>query len=77
MNALLEEFLQDTAQGVFGDSKDLNYGETFKYADKATKKDLKKLNNFMLDFFESDGEPEQSELDKLVEHIREVNKRAE
>ena len=69
LHSQLDAFLQDVAQGVFGDSK-LTYTDIMEYSDKATEQDIKELEEFFWDWTSALTVEEDIDIDALEEHIR-------
>ena len=68
LHSQLDAFLQDVAQGVFGDSK-LTYTDIMEYSDKATEQDIKELEEFFWDWTSALTVEEDIDIDALEEHI--------
>lgn len=60
----LDSFLQDVAQGVWGDSR-LTYTDISKYSEKATKQDIKVLREIAW----AAEDDEDMDIDELEHHI--------
>lgn len=68
LHSRLNEFLQDVAQGVFGDSK-LTYTDIMEYSDKATKQDIKELEDFFWNWTSELTDEDDIDIEELEEHI--------
>lgn len=69
----LDSFLQDVAQGVFGDSK-LTYGDITEYSNKATENDITHLEEFFWDWTSQLTDEDEIDVEELEQHIYEVIK---
>lgn len=75
LHSQLDSFLQDVAQGVFGDSK-LTYTDIMQYSDKATEQDIKELEDFFWDWTSELTDEDDIDIEELEEHIYNVIKGA-
>ena len=75
LHSQLDSFLQDVAQGVFGDSK-LTYTDIMQYSDKATKQDIKELEEFFWDWTSELTDEDDIDIEELEEHMYNVIKGA-
>lgn len=75
LNPQLDGFLQDVAQGIWGDSK-LTYTDIIEYSKKATEQDVAALEDFFWSWSSLLTEDEEVDINELEEHIYEVIKGA-
>lgn len=71
MNPQLDAFLQDVAQGIWGNSK-LTYTDIIEYSKKATEQDVAVLEDFFWDWTSQLTEEDEVDIEELEEHIYEV-----
>ena len=73
LNPQLDVFLQDVAQGVWGNSK-LTYTDIMEYSKKATEQDVAVLEDFFWDWTSQLTEEDEVDIEELEQHIYEVIK---
>jgi hypothetical protein len=73
LNPQLDAFLQDVAQGIWGDGK-LTYTDIVEYSKKATEQDVEVLEEFFWDWNSKLTEEDEIDVEALEEHIYEVIK---
>lgn len=73
LNPQLDAFLQDVAQGVWGNSK-LTYTDIMEYSKKATEQDVAVLEDFFWDWTSQLTEEDEVDIEELEQHIYEVIK---
>ena len=71
LNPQMDAFLQDVAQGIWGDSR-LSYGDVIKYSKKATEQDIEQLEDFYWDWTSKLTEDDEIDIQELEQHIYDV-----
>lgn len=73
-NLILESFLKDVAQGIWGDTN-LTYSEIHTFIKKSNEEDVEMLKEMYWDWTSLLTEENEVDVDELVNLIREVNLR--